>query len=63
MPKKQKVDAEKCIGCGLCPSLAANTFRLNDDNKAEVFNLAGDDESAVQMAIDSCPTQAISWEE
>ncbi|MEK7131679.1 MAG: ferredoxin, partial [Patescibacteria group bacterium] len=52
----------KCIGCGVCPSLAASTFKLDDNNKAEVFNAAGDDEATIQMAIDSCPTQAISWE-
>lgn len=59
-----KVDPEKCIACGLCPSIAANTFKMNDDvGKAEFFNAAGDDEATIQMAMDSCPTQAISWEE
>ena len=59
-----KIDKEKCIACGLCPYIAAATFRMNEDNsKAEVFDVAGDEESMVQMAIDSCPTQAISWEE
>lgn len=59
-----KIDRDKCIGCGLCPSIAAATFKMTDDGtKAEVFDVAGDEESMVQMAIDSCPTQAISWEE
>jgi len=56
-----KVDADKCIGCNLCPSIAASTFKMDEDgSKAEVFDVAGDDEATVQMAIDSCPTQAIS---
>lgn len=59
-----KVDRDKCIGCGLCPSIAAGTFKMNEDGgKAEVYDVKGDEESMVQMAIDSCPTQAISWDE
>jgi len=59
-----KVDADKCIGCSLCPSIAAKTFKMTDDStKALVLDEVGDDEATVQMAINSCPTQAISWEE
>lgn len=59
-----KIDRDKCIGCGLCPSIAASTFKMNDDNtKAEVVDVAGDEEAMIQMAADSCPTQAISLEE
>ncbi len=59
-----KVDKDKCIGCSLCPSIAAGTFKMNDEiGKAEVSNPVGDDTEMIQMAIDSCPTQAISWEE
>ena len=62
--KTPKIDKDKCIACGLCPSIAASTFRMTEDNaKAEVYDPAGDEEAMVQMAIDSCPTQAISWEE
>jgi len=44
--------------------MAPATFKMTEDStKAEVLNPAGDAEAAVQMAIDSCPTQAISWEE
>ncbi len=59
-----KIDKDKCIGCSLCPSIAGSTFKMNEeDGKAEVLSVAGDDEATIQMAIDSCPTQAISWEE
>lgn len=59
-----KVDKEKCIGCSLCPSIAASTFKMTDDStKAEVLSVVGDDEATIQTAIDSCPTAAIYWEE
>lgn len=60
---KPKVDKEKCIGCGTCPALAGNTFRMNDEGKAEVYNEAGDDPEIIKMACDSCPVNAISIEE
>jgi ferredoxin len=58
-----KVDKEKCIGCGTCIALAANTFRFDEEGKSEVFNAAGDDADTIKMAKDSCPVQAISMEE
>lgn len=57
-----KIDLEKCIGCGTCPALAPNTFKMNDDFKAEVINETGDDPETIKMAIEACPTQAISEE-
>jgi len=61
--RSPKIDPDKCIACGLCPSIAASTFKMDDDyTKAEVLDTVGDDEPTIQMAIDSCPTQAISWE-
>lgn len=57
-----KIDKDKCIGCALCPAIAAATFKMNDaEGKAEVLNEAGDDEATIQMAINSCPTGAISF--
>lgn len=59
-----KVDLDKCIGCSLCPSVAAKTFKMTDDSsKAVVLDVVGDDEATIETAINSCPTQAISWEE
>lgn len=58
-----KVDRDKCIGCGLCPALAPSTFKIEEnDGKARVTNPKGDDQETIQMAIDACPTQAISWD-
>lgn len=61
--RKPKVDQEKCLGCGTCAALCPKTFEMGEDGKAQVKNPPGDPESEIQNAIDSCPVQAISWEE
>ena len=57
-----KVDKEKCIGCGACAAIAANTFKINDEGKSEVINPTGDPEDVIQQAVDGCPVQAITLE-
>jgi ferredoxin len=56
MPKI-KIDREKCIGCGLCPSLCPKTFEM-DDNKAKVKKQP-DKITCEKEAADSCPVEAI----
>jgi len=58
MPKKAKVDAEACIGCGLCIGSHSDIFAFNDEGKAEV--VAEGDDADVEDAIANCPVQAIS---
>ncbi|MEK7680622.1 MAG: ferredoxin [Patescibacteria group bacterium] len=60
---KITVDAEKCIGCGTCPALCPNVFKMNEGNKAVIIDLAGDTIENIKMAADACPTQAIIVEE
>ncbi len=55
-----KVDKEKCLGCGSCAAIAPNTFKLDDDNKAEVINPTGDSPEDIKSAAESCPTEAIT---
>ena len=57
------VDADLCTGCELCVDIAPNTFELNDEGISEIIAPEGDDENAIQEAIDTCPTEAISWAE
>jgi ferredoxin len=57
------VDQTLCISCGLCTEVAANTFELDENNLSRVIDPTGDPEEVIQEAIDSCPVEAISWEE
>ena len=56
---KITIDKDKCIGCGTCVAIAAKSFKLMDDGKAEVINPPSDNEKTIQEAIDSCPVSAI----
>ena len=60
---KPVIDEEKCIGCGTCPAVAPGTFKMNDDtNKAEIIDPITDNEEAIKLGVDSCPTEAIVLE-
>ena len=65
--KKLVVNKDTCLGCGTCTALVPSVFKLGEDGKAEVRQLA-DDQTAdtpenIQNAIDSCPVKAIKWED
>ena len=59
-----KVDKEKCIGCGTCPAIAPDIFKMEDDGKAGVVegDFAGK-EDLINQSKDACPVQAISVEQ
>ncbi len=57
------VDPDLCTGCELCLDAAPNTFEMSDDGISVVVDPTGDDEDAIQEAIDNCPVEAISWSE
>lgn len=58
---KAFVDKDTCIGCGICPDICPEIFRMDDDGKA----IAGDDEISEEIidnAMDAeaqCPVDAI----
>ena len=61
--KSVTVDQEECVGCGACVEIAGDVFRLNDDEKAEVYGKVTEaNKDEVQEAIDTCPVSAISWD-
>ena len=60
--KKIIVDEQKCIGCGLCVSIAPKTFKMNDNYKSVVEADPADKEDVIDEAIASCPVAAISRE-
>ncbi len=53
-----KVNKEKCIGCGLCPSICGEVFEMGTDGKARVK--AQKKIPCVKEAIESCPVSAIT---
>ena len=55
--KKLKVNADNCIGCGLCVNMAPDAFALNDEGKSEA--IAEMEDSAADEVIASCPVAAI----
>jgi len=69
--KKIKIDQEKCIGCGLCVSIAEKVFRMNEQGKSEMIDppssasgeISARQGGKIQEAIDACPVSAISWKE
>ncbi|MDD2234085.1 MAG: ferredoxin [Desulfitobacteriaceae bacterium] len=60
-----KVDKDTCIGCGACPSICPEIFRMNDDGLAEAFvnPVPTSSEEAAHKAADGCPVEAIHIEE
>ena len=62
---KATVNKNRCIGCGLCASVASSVFALISDGLAE--NILGDEipsefEDSVSEASESCPVSAIEVE-
>ncbi len=61
------IDENACIGCGTCAVLSPKVFKMNEAGKAEVRQLADDQnadtEENIQNSINSCPVQAIAWKE
>lgn len=57
---KTRVDAELCIGCGLCEQIAPLVFQMKEDKAIVVTDIVSlDAENACIEAKDSCPTTAI----
>ncbi len=58
MAKKLKVNADACIGCGVCVSMASDVFAFDDEGKSSVIGEVADDATADSL-ISSCPVGAI----
>ena len=53
------IDRDLCIGAATCVTIAPGTFQMDDENKAILVDLQGNDAETVLMAAESCPTKAI----
>ena len=56
-----RVDRDRCMGSGNCAFRAPATFDLDDHNVAIVMGDPAADEPAVRLAVDECPTNALSF--
>lgn len=54
-----KVINEDCIGAASCVAIAQDTFKLNDENIAEVIDQDGNVDEEKLLAAQSCPTAAV----
>lgn len=59
--KKLVVDSSKCIGCGLCKTLAPEIFDTDKKGKSKVLVSNPPNNKKLHDAIESCPTKAISY--
>jgi ferredoxin len=57
---KAVVNAEACVGCGLCANMCAEVFLMEDDKAIVIGNSIADEmvDSAKEAAT-SCPVEAI----
>lgn len=56
------VDEVKCVGHGVCESLADDLFEVGDDGYTHLLvdEIPADRTEAAQNAVRSCPAQALS---
>lgn len=54
------IDRELCMGSGMCIVYAPNTFAHDEESKAVVTEPVSDSIDTVSVAIDACPTGALS---
>ena len=57
------VDHTACVGNAMCESIAAHTFRLNDNRQSEAVDPAGDSVEKILEAAENCPVSAIVVED
>ena len=53
------VDAQQCIGCGVCVDIYPELFSLQKDGKARAYDLASYNSELAETVIEECPVGAI----
>ena len=53
-------DRERCIGSGMCSVYAAGTFTQDDEAKVVLLDPPGDDLETIRVAVEACPTRALT---
>jgi ferredoxin len=60
---KAKIDAEGCIGCGLCVSTCPEMFAMQDDKAVVTVPVVPKEvEDSCRKAADECPVTVITIE-
>lgn len=54
-----KVINDECIGAASCVAVAEMTFKMNDENIAEIIDQDGNVDEEKLLAAQSCPTAAV----
>ena len=54
------VDRDRCMGSGNCQFWAPGVFDLGDDGVAVVVDPEAAPEDRIVLAVDGCPTKAIT---
>ena len=60
-----EVDKDACIGCGACPDICPEIFKMEDDGLAAAYKnpVPSEHEESAKEAAEGCPTEAIHLEE
>jgi len=60
-----QVDRERCVGSGVCESLAPEVFEIDDDGVLQVHHEepSADELDDVQHAVQQCPARALALAE
>ncbi|HBI16834.1 MAG: hypothetical protein UR60_C0025G0007 [Candidatus Moranbacteria bacterium GW2011_GWF2_34_56] len=62
MPKV-KINEDLCIGCGTCEAICSTVFKMDAEKGKSVVIADECGDCDCQEAIDSCPVNAISFEQ
>lgn len=58
---KTKIEADTCIGCGLCTSVCPEVYEMKDDKAVvKVAVVPKDQEECAKKAAEDCPVTAIT---